>query len=267
MRRCGPWITRTCKALPPTAQRFYETAELPDVRDAASTDRTRTLRYTDYCLLAPQPRGLTYEQVKKHMYKVHQPHVASRYLAQVQYEATTDIDGHPDWLMHYVPGPKARAEFVAFTRPLVTQWLPHWAPRARTSRRTWSLPSGWRSSPCQPHQPARSWRSSHGATSHARPCCDASQHTHARAASGVHGPPGGPGAGPRSSVLPALSWTRPGHGPSQRTGARHAAPDGAWRDQSPLSPHLCAAGSPRDRLPAQVFRRHPALPPRGAGGL
>jgi hypothetical protein len=47
------------------------------------------------------------------MYKVHKPHVTSGYLAKVRYEATTDEDGRPDWLMAYVPGPKAHAEYAA----------------------------------------------------------------------------------------------------------------------------------------------------------
>jgi len=52
------------------------------------------------------------------MYKVHKPHVASGYLESVRYEATTDEDGRPDWVMTYVPGSKARAEYAAFnTRP------------------------------------------------------------------------------------------------------------------------------------------------------
>jgi hypothetical protein len=35
---------------------------------------------------------------------------------KVRYEATTDADGQPDWLLHYTPGPKARAEYAAFMR-------------------------------------------------------------------------------------------------------------------------------------------------------
>jgi hypothetical protein len=50
------------------------------------------------------------------MYKVHRPHLQSGYLSRVQYAATTDADGQPDWLLHYTPGPKARAEYAAFQR-------------------------------------------------------------------------------------------------------------------------------------------------------
>ncbi len=50
------------------------------------------------------------------MYKVHRPHLAAGYIAQVRSTATTDADGQPDWLLHYTPGPKARAEYAAFMR-------------------------------------------------------------------------------------------------------------------------------------------------------
>ena len=33
---------------------------------------------------------------------------------QVRSTPTTDADGQPDWLLHYTPGPKARAEYAAF---------------------------------------------------------------------------------------------------------------------------------------------------------
>jgi hypothetical protein len=59
------------------------------------------------------------------MYKIHRPHVQSGYLTRVAYEATTDADGQPDWLLHYTPGPKARAEYAAFRRqPGVETALP-----------------------------------------------------------------------------------------------------------------------------------------------
>ncbi|MBV8233973.1 MAG: hypothetical protein JO329_28680, partial [Planctomycetaceae bacterium] len=46
----------------------------------------------------------------------HAPHLESGYLARVAFEATTDREGRPDWMMAYTPGPKAQAEFQAFTR-------------------------------------------------------------------------------------------------------------------------------------------------------
>jgi hypothetical protein len=66
--------------------------------------------------LSTQQRATVSEQVQKQMYKVHRPHLLSGYLGKVRYEATVDDDGQPDWLLHYTPGPKARAEYAAFMR-------------------------------------------------------------------------------------------------------------------------------------------------------
>ncbi len=89
------------KALTPMAQRFYELLSYK-------------MFAADYCLLSTQQRYTDAIQVQKQMYKVHQPHVQSGYLTKVAYEATTDADSQPDWLLHYTPGPKARAEYAAF---------------------------------------------------------------------------------------------------------------------------------------------------------
>ncbi len=102
------------KALPPMAQRSYELVSFKLFAALKYSRPTAKLGYAEYCLFAPQQRYVTYDQVKKQMYKVHRPHLASGYLIKVQYEATTDADGQPDWLMHYTPGAKARAEYAAF---------------------------------------------------------------------------------------------------------------------------------------------------------
>ncbi len=44
------------------------------------------------------------------------PHRKSGYILGVEFEPTTDGDGNPDWIMLYMPGPKARAEYRAFAR-------------------------------------------------------------------------------------------------------------------------------------------------------
>src|SRR5215831_9724090 len=104
------------KALTPMAQRFYELLSYKMFAALKHRQPHATLRYSDYCLLSTQQRYMAYDHVKKQMYKVHQPHISSGYIVKGQYEATTDADGHPDWLMHYTPGPKAQAEYAAFTR-------------------------------------------------------------------------------------------------------------------------------------------------------
>jgi hypothetical protein len=104
------------KALTPAAQRCYELVSYKIFAALKYGRPHATLRYADYCLLATQHRYLTYEQVKKQMYKVHRPHLVSGYLHTVGSTRTTDADGHPDWLLHYTPGPKAHAEYAAFMR-------------------------------------------------------------------------------------------------------------------------------------------------------
>jgi len=113
------------QALTPMAQRFYELLSYHIFATLTHRRPQATLRYGEYCLLATQQRHTAYEQVKKQMYKVHRPHLAAGYIAQVRSTATTDADGQPDWLLHYTPGPKAHAEYAAFRRqPGVETALP-----------------------------------------------------------------------------------------------------------------------------------------------
>jgi len=102
------------KALAPAAQRCYEIISYKLFAALKYGHPHAQLLYSEYCTFAAQQRYPDYTHVKKQMYKVHKPHVASGYLESVRYEATTDAEGHPDWLMTYVPGPKAHAEYAAF---------------------------------------------------------------------------------------------------------------------------------------------------------
>jgi hypothetical protein len=61
-------------------------------------------------------RYLDYDPVKKQMSKIHKPHRESGYIARVQFEETQDTKGNRDWEMFYTPGPRAIAEFSAFSR-------------------------------------------------------------------------------------------------------------------------------------------------------
>jgi hypothetical protein len=113
------------QALTPMAQRFYELLSYNIFATLTHRRPHATLRYDEYCLRATQQRHTAYEQVKKQMYKVHRPHLAAGYIAQVRSTATPDADGQPDWPLHYTPGPKARAEYAAFMRqPGVETALP-----------------------------------------------------------------------------------------------------------------------------------------------
>jgi hypothetical protein len=103
--------------LTPSAQRFYELLSYQMFAALKHRREEASLRYSTYCTFAPQQRYLVYDRVKKQMYKVHQPHLQSGYLAAVRTERVRDDEGEPDWLLRYTPGPKARAEYQAFTRP------------------------------------------------------------------------------------------------------------------------------------------------------
>jgi len=102
------------QALSPAAQRCYEIISYKLFAALKYQQPEAKVLYSEYCTFAAQQRYADYPHVKKQMYKVHKPHLTSGYLARVRYEATTDAEGHPDWLMAYVPGPKARAEYAAF---------------------------------------------------------------------------------------------------------------------------------------------------------
>jgi hypothetical protein len=104
------------QGLAPMAQRCYEIVSYKIFGALTHQQPHATLRYSAYCLLSTQQRCLTYDQVKKQMYKVHQPHLRAGYLTQVQYEPTKDAADQPDWYMYYTPGAKARTEFDVFTR-------------------------------------------------------------------------------------------------------------------------------------------------------
>ena len=104
------------KSLPPAAQRFYELLSY-QIYAALKYDRTRAkLTYSELCSHAPQTRHVEWERVRSQMNKVHRPHKESGYISDVKFHETVDREGKPDWFMHYMPGPKAKAEFDTFNR-------------------------------------------------------------------------------------------------------------------------------------------------------
>lgn len=107
--------------LTPGPQRFYELLSF-QVYGAIASGRSRAkMLYSDYCKYAPQTQYLDFDHMKKQMYKVHLPHRESGYIAKVEYEDTSSLEGKPDWEMLYTPGPKAMAEYQAFTNRQIRQ--------------------------------------------------------------------------------------------------------------------------------------------------
>jgi hypothetical protein len=103
------------KKLQPSAQRCYEIISYWMYAAIKYGNPHARIAYSDYCAFSAQTRYYEYDQVKKQMYKVHRQHKASGYLEGVEFEETTDCEGNPDWIMLYTPGPKARAEYKAFS--------------------------------------------------------------------------------------------------------------------------------------------------------
>jgi hypothetical protein len=101
------------KDLSPTAQRFYEILSYKMFVALKHGYTKAKLLYSEYCTFSAQQRYFDYDHFKKQMYKVHKPHLESKYITKVEYETTIDAQGKPDWIMYYTPGAKARAEYRA----------------------------------------------------------------------------------------------------------------------------------------------------------
>ena len=102
--------------LAPSEQRFYEIISY-QILPALKYNQRARLVYSEYCALSTQVRCTDFDHMKKQMYKVLRPHLRSGYITGVEYEATTDSDGSPDWIMLCTPGSKARNEQLAFAFP------------------------------------------------------------------------------------------------------------------------------------------------------
>ena len=103
------------KEPPPAPQRLYEILSR-QIYGALVSQRPRAkLIYSEYCMCAPQERYFDWERVRKQMYKVHVPHLKCGYILKVDYQEIADRDGKSDWEVLYTPGPKAVAEYQAFT--------------------------------------------------------------------------------------------------------------------------------------------------------
>lgn len=103
------------KSLPPIAQRFYEIVSYQVYAAQRFNNPRAKVMYSEYCLLSTAIRYPDFEHVKKQMYKMLKPHIQSGYLRKVEYEATTNEKGEPDWILYLTPGINAAREFRAFT--------------------------------------------------------------------------------------------------------------------------------------------------------
>ena len=103
------------RTLAPASHRFYELVSYKIYAALKHQLAEAKMLYSEFCTFAPQQRYYDYDQIKKQMYKVHRVHLKSNYIQKVRAAATTDNDGKPDWVLYYVPGAKACAEYEKFT--------------------------------------------------------------------------------------------------------------------------------------------------------
>jgi hypothetical protein len=107
------------KTLPPSAQRFYEIISYKIFSAIKNKYLYAKLAYSEYCAFSAQHRANDWNLVRPQMHHVHQPHLSSGYLVKpIEFEKTTDPQGNPDWIFHYIPGPKARADYNTAHRSL-----------------------------------------------------------------------------------------------------------------------------------------------------
>lgn len=102
------------KGLSAAPQRFYELLSYAMFAALRRGHGRARLVYSEFCAHAPQVRYFDSNRVHKQMARVHAPHLASGYIRDAQFEATTDGRMRPDWVLHYTPGPRAEAEYAAF---------------------------------------------------------------------------------------------------------------------------------------------------------
>ena len=155
--------------------------------------------------------------------------------------ATTDADGQPDWLLHYTPGPKARAEYAAFLRqPGAEAPPPSWR-RPRPTRRTGGDTRTRRVRP-HPRPDASGLRHRDGSPpgTMARGARGPARLGPRRRPSRRRWPTRPRPRRPGDGLLSALPRARPGHALAQRTGARDAA---RWRSMAEAKAHFLLAFS------------------------
>jgi hypothetical protein len=95
----------------PSAQRWYEWVSYR-MHGAIGQGRSRvTVRYSEFCECAPLKRQFKDKGFYKQMGAIHKPHLKSGYIAKVGFTKTADPQGLTDWMIHYMPGIRAKSEY------------------------------------------------------------------------------------------------------------------------------------------------------------
>jgi hypothetical protein len=103
------------KALPPASRRLYELLSFQIFAALKHDNQRAKYLYSDLCKFAPLTRYDNWDHVKKQLYKIHLPHRKSGYIADIEFKEIRDASGERDWIIWYIPGPKAHREYDEFT--------------------------------------------------------------------------------------------------------------------------------------------------------
>jgi hypothetical protein len=102
------------RTLAPGAQRLYELLSPRIFAAIKNGHPSAWIRYSDFCALAVARRQPTKRRMQTQLAPIHKRHLASGYISEVRWRAERAADGSPDWAIHYVPGPRAHAEYREF---------------------------------------------------------------------------------------------------------------------------------------------------------
>lgn len=99
----------------PFAHRLYEILSFQFYAAFKQGRPYAVLRYSEYCQQAPLTRKSEKRLIYQQMWRIHKPHITSRYIRNVEYEAIRNSD-LPDFNIKYYPGILARQEYELFNR-------------------------------------------------------------------------------------------------------------------------------------------------------
>lgn len=142
------------RQLPPAAQRLYELVSPRIFAAIKNRHQTAWMRYSDLCALAVLTRCETKRRMQIQLAAVHRPHVRSGYIERIAYRAVTADDGQSDWIIDYVPGPRARREFEAFNGARAPRQRPRPSPPNSDRPRSSSAPPRPPAAPSKATEPA-----------------------------------------------------------------------------------------------------------------
>lgn len=141
------------RQLPPAAQRLYELVSTKVFATIKNRRQSAWMRYSDLCALAVLTRCESKRRMQIQLAAIHRPHVKSGYFETIGYRAVASDDDKPDWIIDYVPGPRARREFEAFNGARARQ-RPLPGPPRRDRPRSSSVHPRPAAAPSTPTAPA-----------------------------------------------------------------------------------------------------------------